>query len=489
MMKPANTQSSLSSATGTQRVFSPRWALASLSLSTLLASLGASVVTVGLPTLAHAFEASFQQVQWVVLAYLLAITTLIVSLGKLGDLLGRGRLLLTGIVLFTLASALCGMAPSLWLLVAGRALQGLGAAIMMTLTLALVGETVSKEKTGSAMGLLGTLSAVGTALGPSLGGALISGFGWQALFLINVPLGLLAFGLAWRSLPARQPEGSVARPRFDTLGTLLLAITLGAFALATTLGRGDFGWPNIALLLIAILGGGLFVLAQRRVAWPLIPLALLEDQRLVAGLVTSALVATVMMATLLVGPFYLSVALGLPAALVGLVLAAGPSVAALTGVPAGRLVDRFGVRPVRLVGLLIMILGCLMLSLMSPTLGVGGYVAAIAVTTLGYALFQTANNTTVMADVPAGKRGVISGLLNLSRNLGFFTGASALGAVFALSVPTNGIAQAAPEAVVNGLHLTFIVATSLMLLAWVVVLKCREPEPLDGRDDIFAQRK
>jgi MFS family permease len=218
-------------------------------------------------------------------------------------------------------------------------------------------------------------------------------------------------------------------------------------------------------------------------------LALLEDQRLVAGLVTSALVATVMMATLLVGPFYLSVALGLPAALVGLVLAAGPSVAALTGVPAGRLVDRFGVRPVRLVGLLIMILGCLMLSLMSPTLGVGGYVAAIAVTTLGYALFQTANNTTVMADVPAGKRGVISGLLNLSRNLGFFTGASALGAVFALSVPTNGIAQAAPEAVVNGLHLTFIVATSLMLLAWVVVLKCREPEPLDGRDDIFAQRK
>ena len=488
-MKPANTQPSLPSATGAQRVFSQRWALTSLSLSTLLASLGASVATVGLPTLAHAFEASFQQVQWVVLAYLLAITTLIVSLGRLGDLLGRSRLLLAGIVLFTLASALCGMAPSLWLLIAGRALQGLGAAIMMTLTLALVSETVSKEKTGSAMGLLGTLSAVGTALGPSLGGALISGFGWQALFLINVPLGLLTFVLAWRSLPAQPPMRVVGRPRFDALGTLLLAATLAAYALATTLGRGNFGWPNMALLLTAILGGSLFVLAQRRVAAPLIPVALLGDRLLVCGLVTSALVATVMMATLLVGPFYLSVALGLPAALVGLALAAGPSVAALTGVPAGRLVDRFGVRPVRLAGLLVMIVGCLMLSLMSPTLGVGGYVGAIAVTTLGYALFQTANNTAVMANVPADKRGVFSGLLNLSRNLGFLTGASALGAVFALTVPTNGIVRASPEAVTNGLHLTFAVATSLMLLSWLVVLQCREPEPLDGRNDILAQRK
>jgi MFS family permease len=360
---------------------------------------------------------------------------------------------------------------------------------MMTLTLALVAETVSKEKTGSAMGLLGTLSAVGTALGPSLGGALISGFGWQALFLINVPLGLLTFVLAWRSLPAQPPMRVVGRPRFDALGMLLLAATLAAYALATTLGRGNFGWPNMALLLTAILGGSLFVLAQRRVAAPLIPLALLGDRLLVCGLVTSALVATVMMATLLVGPFYLSVALGLPAALVGLALAAGPSVAALTGVPAGRLVDRFGVRPVRLVGLLVMILGCLMLSLMSPTLGVGGYVGAIAVTTLGYALFQTANNTAVMANVPADKRGVFSGLLNLSRNLGFLTGASALGAVFALTVPTNGIVRASPEAVTNGLHLTFAVATSLMLLAWGVVLKCREPEPLDGRDDILAQRR
>ncbi|MGV3724084.1 MAG: MFS transporter, partial [Actinomycetota bacterium] len=179
-----------------------RWALASLSLSMLMPSLSTSIANAGLPTLARAFSASFQEVQWVVLAYLLAITALIVSVGRLGDIVGRGRLLLAGICLFTAASLLCGIAPTLWLLNAMRAAQGLGAAIMMALTMAFVGETVPKAKTGSAMGLLGTMSAIGTTLGPSLGGVLIAGFGWRAMFLVNVPLGILSFRLARCYLPA-----------------------------------------------------------------------------------------------------------------------------------------------------------------------------------------------------------------------------------------------------------------------------------------------
>src|SRR3954471_3854425 len=186
---------------GAEMAPSVRWALLSLSLSMLLSSLGTSIANVALPTLAQAFAASFQDVQWVVLAYLLAITTVIVSAGRLGDMTGRRRLLLAGFVLFTAASVLCGVAPTLWLLVVARAAQGLGAAVMMALTMAFVGETVPKEKTGRAMGLLGTMSAIGTALGPSLGGVLISGFGWRAIFLVNIPLGVLAFLLAYRYLP------------------------------------------------------------------------------------------------------------------------------------------------------------------------------------------------------------------------------------------------------------------------------------------------
>ena len=218
MLKPIIAGRDEAVAGSAERTPSVRWALASLSLSMLLSSLGTSIANVGLPTLAQAFNASFQEVQWIVLAYLLAITTLIVSVGRLGDIIGRRRLLLAGIVLFTAASVLCGVAPTLWLLIAARAAQGLGAAIMMALTMAFVGETVPKAKTGSAMGLLGTMSAIGTALGPSLGGVLIAGLGWRAIFLVNVPLGILTFLLAYRYLPVDRRGPKTDRAGFDTCG-------------------------------------------------------------------------------------------------------------------------------------------------------------------------------------------------------------------------------------------------------------------------------
>ncbi len=436
----------------------------------LLSSLGTSIANVGLPTLAQAFNASFQEVQWVVLAYLLAITALIVSVGRLGDITGRRRLLLAGIFLFTVASVVCGVAPTLRLLIAARAAQGLGAAIMMALTMAFVGETVPKAKTGSAMGLLGTMSAIGTALGPSLGGVLIAGLGWRAIFLVNVPLGILTFLLAYRYLPVDRRGPKADRAGFDNVGTLLLALTLAAYALAMTMGRGSFGPLNMALLLAAVFGAGLFVLAESRAASPLIRLAMFHAPVLSASLAMSALVSTVMMATLVVGPFYLSRALGLDAALVGLVLSVGPLAAALTGVPAGRIADRFGAQRMTIVGLIGIAAGSFMLSMLPATLGIPGYIAPIVVITVGYALFQTANNTAVMADISPDQRGVISGMLNLSRNLGLITGASVMGAVFALASATADITTAGPEAVATGMRITFAVAAMLIVVALVIAV-------------------
>jgi len=320
---------------GPQRTPSVRLALASLSLSMLMSSLDISIANVGLPILAHAFSASFQDAQWIVLAYLLVITTLIVSFGRLGDIIGRRRLLLTGIFLFTAASVLCGVAPTLWSLVAARVMQGAGGAIMMALTMALVGESVPPAKTGSAMGLLGTMSAVGTALGPSLGGIVIAGLGWRAIFLVQVPLGVLTLLLAHRHLPVDIQKPKTDRAGFDHRGTLLLALTLAAYALSMTMGRGHVGSLNMTLLVAAVLGACLFVFAESKAASPLFRLALFRDPNLSASLSMSTLVSTVIMVTLVVGPFYLSRALGLAVAQVGLVMSAGPIVSALTGVPAG----------------------------------------------------------------------------------------------------------------------------------------------------------
>lgn len=461
---------------------SARWALASLCLSMLMPSLDTSIANAGLPTLAQAFTASFQAVQWIILAYLLAITTLIVSVGRLGDLLGRRRLLLAGLGLFTGASLFCGLASTLWMLIAARAAQGLGAAIMMALTLALVGESVPKEKIGGAMGLLGTMSAIGTTLGPSLGGLLMAGLGWRSIFLVNVPLGALNLWMAGRHLPRDPREAAPARTRFDLPGTLLLALSLGAYALAMTLGHGRIGRLNLALLAATALGAALFLRVESRAASPLVRLGMFRNPLLSTSLVMNGLVSTVMMSTLVVGPFFLSRALGLRTALVGFVISIGPTLSMLTGLPAGRLVDRWGAPAVVLAGLFEMAAGATALSVLPGIFGLGGYIAAIALLTPGYQLFQAANNTTVMTDAPPDQRGVLSGLLSLSRNLGLITGASVMGAVFALASAAPDIAAAPPGAVAHGMRITFATAALLMTAALILALgnralAARRPTP------------
>jgi len=395
-----------------------RHALAGLAVSVLLASLGTSIANVALPSLARAFGAPLQQVQWVVLAYLLAITTLVVSAGRLGDLLGRRRLLLAGIGLFTAASWLCALAPTLGWLIAARALQGAGAALMMALGMAMVGGVVPKSRSGSAMGWLGTMSAVGTALGPVLGGLLLAGCGWTGLFVLLVPLGALALWLAWRYLPPDAPAPRAQGAAFDTPGTLVLALTLAAYALAMTLGQRDFGWLHLALILAAAMGAGLFAMVESRAASPLVRPAMFRTPALRTGFASSALVTTVVMATLVIGPFYLGGALHLDPAATGLVMASGPFVAALSGAPAGRLVDRFGGERIAIGGLAGMLVGAGSLATLGAGAGLPGYVLPLALITAGYAVFQVANNTTVLRDVAADQRGVVSGLLNLSRNRG-----------------------------------------------------------------------
>ena len=432
--------------------------LASLSLSALLSSLGTSIANVALPALAQAFHAPLPAVQWVVLAYLLGVSSLAVAAGRLGDLVGRKRLLLAGIAMFGLGAGLCAAAPSLPLLIAARLLQGAGAAAMMALTMAAVKDMLPAARTGSAMGMLGTVSAAGTALGPSLGGVLVAGFGWPAVFLLQAGCGLAAFACAARFLPADLPRQ--AKPRFDHAGTLLLAFALTAFALATTGAAGQRG------LFLALAAGGaiLFVHVERCGVAPLVEPALFRDPVISAGVVMSMLATAVVMATLVVGPFYLTGVLGLEAGKMGLVMAAGPVAAALAGLPAGRAVDRLGARWSLLAGLAGMVAGACLLWTLPPS-SPAAWVVSIAVLTAGYALFQAANNTAVMSAAAAERRGLVSGLLNLSRNLGLIGGAAGMSAVF-----MNVAADGGEAALVAGFRSCFGLAAVLLGLGCVLVI-------------------
>lgn len=446
-------------------------ALAGLSLAVLLSTLNTSIVNVALPTLTRVFEASTQAAQWTVISFVLAITTLIVSAGRFADTVGRRRLLLAGVALFTLAAAVCAAASSLSWLIVARFFQGLGAAVMMALSVALIGDLAPKEKAGRVMGLLGSMSAIGTALGPAVGGLLIAAFGWRAIFLVSVPLGAATLLLLARALPVDHAPLAVRSGDFDVRGTALLAASLAAYALALTRHRAGFGTVNLALLASAAVGAALFVHMQRRSSSPLLPLALMRDVSLCAGLATSLLIGAVMMSTLVVGPFYLAQTLAVSAGAMGVVLAIGPLVAAFVAGMAGRWVDRAGTRRTTIAGLAAAAVGCLALALVPERCGVAGYVIPVAVMTAGYAVFQTANNTAVMQQAARGQRGLIAGVLNLSRNLGLVTGASFLGGVFAFVA--ERATAAGPQAVAFATRTTFAVAT--VFIAAAIAISLRAP--------------
>lgn len=380
-----------------------------LGLSMLLASLGTSIANIALPTLAEVFLLPFIQVQAVVIGYLISLTITVVIAGRLGDRYGCKSMLIVGLLIFSLASLLCSVAPSLWILVAARSFQGIGAAFLMTLAMALTRQTVSKSQLGRAMGMLGTISALGTALGPVLGGFLLVVSGWQSIFGLQFILAGIAIILARVLLPN------------DYIKKQIPALT-----------------------------------------------SLQTDQNITPNLMVNLLVAAVMMTTLVIGPFYLSLGLNLDQIQVGLIMGIGPVVAILSGIPSGRLVDRWGSRYIVITGLIFLIFGSTMLAILPKLMGISGYIMPIIILTSGYQLFQAANNTMTLVDVPKARQGMVSGLLSLSRNMGLIIGASVMGAIFSFGVGTNQLTHATALAIIDGMQLTFICAGALMVVGLLI---------------------
>lgn len=453
-----------------------RTGVGALALSVLVASLGTSAANVALPTIAVDLGGTFAQTQWVALAYLLAMTATSLTVGHLGDLLGRRTVLLGGIAVFSVAAVLCAIAPTLGMLVAARALQGIGAAVMMALPLARARDTVPPERLGAIMGLLGTTAAVGTASGPALGGLLITVAGWPAIFAVMAPLGLLAALLIGRS-EGEPPRAAHPRGRFDVAGVLLLTAAVALYTLGVTDPGTADSWPSALLLAGATAMVALFAVRESRAAHPVLPLSLLKVRAVSLGAVLNLIVGTVMMSTLVVGPFFLAGALHLPPAAIGATMAAGPVASILSGVLAGRAVDRFGARGMTTVGLTAMIAGSLALALLPTVWGLPGYITGTVLLAPGYQLFLAANNTGVLGATPPERRGVTSGLLGLSRNLGLVTGASVLAALFASTAGATEIDTASADALMAALRTTFLATTAMLGVAVLLSLLPSRPDP------------
>ena len=431
--------------------YSRKWlVLSAVAMGIFLATIDGSIVNVALPTLSAALGADFATVQWVVLSYLLTITTLLAVVGRLADMYGRKRLYNSGFVVFTVGSLLCGLSPSVGWLIGFRVLQGIGAALILALGLALVTEAFPPQERGRALGIAGSIVSIGIVTGPTLGGVIIENLSWHWIFFVNVPIGIVGTYLVWRNIPATRPPGGQA---FDFGGAATLCLGLLGILLGLTTGQQEGFTSPQALGLFVF--GIFFLLAllyiQRRHPQPIIDPVLFRNRLFTVNLVTGLLVFVGLGSGVLI-PFYLETVLGYSVQQVGLLLAVVPIALGIVSPISGVLSDRVGSRPISVLGLAVTLLGYLALSTLSTETTAVGFMLRYVLVGVGVGLFQSPNNSAMMGTAPRERLGVASGLLAMTRNLGQTVGIAVLGALWAAVVfgaaggPVAGGATAAPLA-------------------------------------------
>jgi EmrB/QacA subfamily drug resistance transporter len=448
-----------------------RWlGLAGLCTGVFMFTLDASIVNVALPTLVHALHTTFAMVQWVVLAYLLVVTALVMAAARWGDMIGKRRAYMSGLALFTCASLLCGIAPTIGWLITFRTLQGLGAVFVSALGAAIVGEMFPREERGRAMGMTGSAVLLGVAIGPSIGGVIIELAGWRWMFLINLPVGALALWMLYRFVPVI--PGEAARHPFDWPGTLLGGVWLGAFALGLTWGQRDgFGEPLVvSLLIVALVAFVAFLRVESTRSGPLLDLTVFNNRSFANGLFMAALMFMVLGGTGFLMPFFLEVVAGYPTARVGMLLAISPIAGGIVAPIGGALADRIGSRLVTIAGLSLIALGCASFVTVDQHLSVLGYALRVMPIGVGMGLFNAANNSSVLNAVTRGRLGLASALLSLMRTLGQTTGVPLIATIFSLAALGHAAAgnprallDSSPEALLRGMHFALGVAACLVM--------------------------
>jgi EmrB/QacA subfamily drug resistance transporter len=398
-----------------------------------MGQLDASIVTLALPTLQRDFGASLAAVEWVGLAYLLALVASVVAIGSLADMVGRKQLYIYGFALFTVASGLCAASPTLSVLVALRVLQGIGAAMLQANSVALIVAAMPPGALGRGIGVQGAAQAVGLAMGPAVGGWLVGLGGWQLVFLVNVPVGVVAIVLAWFLLP--RSRDLAPRVPFDWHGLTLFAPSVCAVLLAASFG---VVWPMLPAVLLLLL----FAWRERRTSHPLIHFSLFRRPTFSAGIASGLLAYLVTFGVLFVVPFYLERSLGLTPGRAGAVLSALPIALGLTAPLAGRLADRLDIRWFTTGGMVLAACSLLAVSqLAASRWHTPMWALVMCLLFLGVALgtFTPANNASVMGAAPRQRAGMAGGVLNMTRGLGTAFGVTLTGAVFGAAAGSSAV--------------------------------------------------
>jgi len=392
--------------------------------------LDSSIVSMGLPTIALYYGVPLSgAIEWVLIAYLVALVSVLMTAARLADMIGQRIVWSVGAIIFTVSSAMCGAAPSLGILIAARFLQGIGGALMMSVTPALLAGAFPAHERGRAFGLNTVTISVGTAVGPTVGGFIIQSFSWHWIFYVNVPIGIVGLILAWYIL-AKHPDRNPGR--FDPLGALLLATGLASLTAGLSFAQ-ELGWsspPILASLFVGVIMLAILPFVEMRVPNPVIALSLVKNRVFALAVSSWLLHFLAVSGVSFILPFYLQELHGFPIQEAGLLLTPYPLMLAVVSLISGSLADRFGTLWLRVGGMVVTCIGLIVISQLDEHSSVLDIIWSLGLIGAGQALFQPPNASALMGSAPRELQGSASGIHATGRNFGNTLGTALTGAIF-----------------------------------------------------------
>ena len=439
--------------------------LLAVGIGTFMTALDTSVVNTVLPVIGQHFNQAITTVEWVVTIYLLVLSGLLLSFGRLGDMRGHKTIYLAGFIIFMAGSFFSGAAPSVYFLIASRGMQALGAAMLAANSPAILTKSFPMEQRGQALGLQATMTYLGLTAGPSLGGWLASLLGWRVVFYINLPVGLAAIWLSWRNIPSDTQHEKAEQ--FDFAGALTFLIGLGSLLLGLNQGE-EWGWtslPVLGLLLLAVVMLAVFIFIELRATHPMLDLSLFKPPAFSLTAASAVINYIGVFTSIFLMPYYLIQGRGFSPAQAGLVLTAQPIIMAIIAPISGTLSDRIGTRIPAVIGMVILSGGLFGLSRLTGASSILTMMGALAVVGLGTGAFISPNNSALMGSAPKSRQGIAAGILATSRNFGMVLGVGIAGAIYT-TVLSHGNTAGAPQggAIFSALSASFLAAALITLI-------------------------
>lgn len=448
------------------------WVLVSVGIGTFMTALDGSVVNAVLPVITRDLHSDILITSWAVTVFLLVLSGLLLTFGRLGDLYGHKRVFVVGFVIFVIGSAACSFAQNVWGLIAARAFQAIGSAILASNGPAILTTNFPSHQRGQALGMQATMTYLGLTLGPSLGGFLTALFGWRSVFFINIPIGMFALVIALLVIPA----GKVTNhgERFDPLGAGMFMIGLVTLLFGLNRGR-DWGWLSpwtLGCIIISLLLLAVFVRIEQRVRYPMLDLSLFRSRTFTVATASAIIVYMCLYGVSILMPFYLIQARGMGPDRAGLILSAQAVVMAALSPLTGTLSDKIGSFWLTSAGLMVLALSMAAISLLGPQTPLARVPLLLGILGLGMGLFTTPNNNALMGAAPRHRQGVASGVMASARNVGMVLGIGFSSAIFS-TVELQAQRAGDPLAFYRGFHMTFLVLAGVALVGLFVSTRRR----------------